>query len=112
MEEVESSNLSRSTKTLQTLTANASTKTAPSGVQMESKPSSWSMGSMGSLGHVSIFVPAHDQAFGFNQVVSLGALGTVLHACCRLLETTKTFVFPIRMSPIARGPADNQAGVQ
>jgi hypothetical protein len=49
---------------------------------------------------VWISIPAHDQANRFNEVASLGTLGTVFRAGRRLSEAT-TFRFHIRTMPIA-----------
>ena len=51
-------------------------------------------------GIVWISIPAHDQANRFNEVASLGTLGTVFRAGRRLSEAT-TFRFHIRTMPIA-----------
>jgi hypothetical protein len=84
MEEVVSSNLTRSTKTFQTLTANT---------QLEERPpeSNWSPNAiltMGSQGHCVGFrfcPPVPSQTYSFK---SLGGMGIVLLACCRLRKTT------------------------
>jgi len=55
---------------------------------------------MGSHGHRADFDAAHDWAFILNVIGGMGSVGTVFDACC-LLETTKTFAFPIRTLPIA-----------
>ena len=95
MEEVESSNLSRSTTTFQRLTVPRLAKRVVPGVQLESKPPL----SLGSLGHRADLDAAHDWAFILNAIRGMGGVGIVFHACC-LLETT-TIAFPIRMLPVA-----------
>src|SRR5258707_7431559 len=84
MEEVVSSNLTRSTK------------------------SNWSpkpILSMGSHGHRVDFDAAHYEASRFNELARLGMVGIVFHACCRMLETT-TSCFLYRMMPSVRVVAD------
>jgi hydroxyacyl-ACP dehydratase HTD2-like protein with hotdog domain len=87
MEEVVSSNLTRSTKTFQTVTVPQPAENVVAGVQLESKPtfSAWAAN-----GHRVHFDAAHDYAFTVNVIQGMGIVGTVFQACC-LLETTKTF---------------------
>ena len=60
MEEVVSSNLTRSTKTFQTLTVPSPVKNVVAGVQLESKTQFHARAAMGI---VWISIPAHDQAY-------------------------------------------------
>ena len=99
MEEVDGSNPSRSTKIPQTVTVLRPAKNVATGVQLESKPP---ISRMGSLGHRVDFDAAHTRAYTVNMIEGMGSVGTVFHACC-LLETTKTFVFPIRTMPHPTG---------
>jgi len=66
---------------------------------------------MGSHGHRVDLDAAHDQASRFNEVASLGTLGTVFRTCRRLPETT-TFRFHIRTMPIAPTARDFSVAVQ
>ena len=63
------------------------------------------------MGIVWISVPAHDQVIRFNAVRSLGTLGTVFRAYCRLPGTT-TFRFHIRTMPTAPNARDFSVAVQ
>ena len=94
VQEVPSSNLGGPTKRFKDLQTPPTSQTppwSPIGVQIHRLPFGHPWAACG-------FDAAHDQAFRFNEVPSLGTVGTVFHAC-RLLETTKTFVFPIRLLP-------------
>src|ERR1035437_9408729 len=94
MEEVVSSNLTRSTKTFQTLTVFPPARTYLPESNWSPKP----ILSTGSHGHRVDFDTAHDQANRFKAVAGLGTLGTVFRVRCRLPETT-TFRFYIGTMP-------------
>jgi hypothetical protein len=95
MEEVKGSNPFRSTKTFQTLSSPIPRINLFTGVQTESKASFFAWAASGQLANC---LPAHDLIIQFNELIILGSVGTVIHACC-LLETTTT-AFHIRTLPI------------
>jgi hypothetical protein len=48
------------------------------------------------LGTMWILVPAHDQPFGFNEVVSLGTVGTVFHVCLSFAGDDENICLPYK----------------
>src|ERR1700688_1583248 len=90
MEEVVSSNLTRSTKTFHRLSVLFPFCTWLCGVQLESKPL---FGAWASLGMDVVLDAAHDWRFRFNVIRHLGSVGTAFCTGCPAETTTMGFLY-------------------